>query len=48
VIHGASDRWVTSIFMIAWENLEMPNLLGKDTWETEDAIKKELGYNERG
>ncbi|MDP6825280.1 MAG: aldehyde ferredoxin oxidoreductase N-terminal domain-containing protein, partial [Dehalococcoidales bacterium] len=22
-------------------------LLGKDTWETEDAIKKELGYKER-
>jgi aldehyde:ferredoxin oxidoreductase len=49
VIHGASDRWVYLYIHDSMGELrDARHLLGKDTWETEDAIKKELGYNERG
>jgi len=49
VVHGASDHWVyLYIHEGKGELRDARHLLGKDTWETEDAIKKELGYNERG
>jgi aldehyde:ferredoxin oxidoreductase len=48
VITGASPGWVY-LYMhngIA-EVRDAEHLLGKDTWETEDAIKEELGFKER-
>ena len=48
VVTGASPRWVY-LYMhdgIA-EVRDAAHLLGKDTWETEDAIKEELGLKER-
>lgn len=49
VFQGTSDRWVyLYIHDGKGEIRDAESLLGKDTWETEDAIKKELGYTERG
>jgi len=49
VVHGASDRWVYLYIHDGKAELkDAQHLLGKDTWETEDTIKKELGYKERG
>jgi aldehyde:ferredoxin oxidoreductase len=49
VVQGASDHWVyLYIHDGKGEIRDAQHLLGKDTWETEDAIKKELGATERG
>jgi aldehyde:ferredoxin oxidoreductase len=49
VIYGASDRWVYLYIHDGQAELrDAQHLLGKDTWETEEAIKKELGDDERG
>jgi aldehyde:ferredoxin oxidoreductase len=49
VIQGASDKWVYLYIHDGMAELrEAEQLLGKDTWETEDAIKQELGLSERG
>ena len=49
VIHGASDQWVYLYIHDGKAELkDAQHLLNKDTWETEDAIKKELGYKEKG
>jgi len=48
VVSGAFSRW-TYLYLhdgIA-ELIDAEHLLGKDTWETEDAIKEELGFKER-
>jgi aldehyde:ferredoxin oxidoreductase len=48
VAQGASDHWVYLYIHDGKAELrDARHLLGKDTWETEDAIKKELGYTER-
>jgi aldehyde:ferredoxin oxidoreductase len=48
VVQGASDHWVyLYIHDGIGEIRDAQHLLGKDTWETEDAIKQELGYKER-
>jgi aldehyde:ferredoxin oxidoreductase len=49
VVYGASDRWVYLYIHDGQAELrDAQHLLGKDTWETEESIKRELGYNERG
>ncbi len=49
VIQGASDKWVYLYLHDGIAELkDAAYLLGKDTWETEDAIKAELGMSERG
>ncbi|MFC1951046.1 aldehyde ferredoxin oxidoreductase family protein [Chloroflexota bacterium] len=49
VIQGASDKWVYLYLHDGVAELRNAKpLLGKDTWETEDAIKQELGLSERG
>jgi len=48
VVQGASDRWVYLYIHDGKAELRTAeHLLGKDTWETENAIKKELGYADR-
>ncbi len=48
VVQGASDHWVyLYVHDGEAEVRDARHLLGKDTWETEDAIKKELGFAER-
>ncbi|MFH0846732.1 MAG: aldehyde ferredoxin oxidoreductase C-terminal domain-containing protein [Chloroflexota bacterium] len=48
VVQGASDRWVYLYIHDGKAELkDARHLVGKDTWETEDAIKKDLGYAER-
>ncbi len=48
VIQGGSDHWVyLYIHDGKGELRDARHLLGKDTWETEDAIKKELDYAEK-
>ncbi len=48
VVQGASDHWVYLYIQDGKAELrDARHLLGKDTWETEDAIKKELGFAER-
>ena len=47
VFQGASDNWVyLYIHDGKGELKDARHLIGKDTWETEDAIKKELGFTE--
>jgi aldehyde:ferredoxin oxidoreductase len=49
VIQGASDQWVYLYIHDGKAELrDAQHLLNKDTWETEDIIKKELGYKEKG
>jgi len=49
VVQGASDRWVYLYIHDGKAELrDAQHLLGKDTWDTEDAIKKELSASERG
>ncbi|MFC2039058.1 aldehyde ferredoxin oxidoreductase family protein [Chloroflexota bacterium] len=49
VFQGASDSWVYLYIHDGKAELrDASHLLGKDTWETEDIIKKDLDYNERG
>lgn len=49
MLQGASDSWVYLYVHNGQAELrDATHLLGKDTWQTEDAIKAELGYPERG
>jgi len=49
VFQGASTGWVYLYIHDGKAELkDASHLVGLDTWETEDAIKKELGYTERG
>ncbi len=49
VFHGIAKRWVYLYMHDGTAELrDAEQLLGKDTWETEDAVKAELGYRERG
>ena len=49
VIEGASPKWVyLYIHDGTAELVDAEHLLGKDTWETEDAIKADLELSERG
>ncbi len=49
VISGKARRWLY-LYMHAGqaELRDASSLVGKDTWETEDAVKAELGYTQRG
>src|SRR3972149_351815 len=48
VIQGAAKRW---LYLYVHDDVaelrDARHLLGKNTWETEDAIKQELGVGER-
>lgn len=47
LIEGAASRWVyLYIHDGTAEFRDAKHLLDKDTWETEDAVKKELGYTD--
>jgi len=49
VVQGASPTWKYLYLHEGGAELrDASKLVGKDTWETEDAIKAELGYKERG
>lgn len=49
VVQGASTTWKYLYLHEGGVELrDASKLVGKDTWETEDAIKEELGYKERG
>ncbi len=49
IFEGAAKRWVYLYMHDGKAELkDAQHLLGKNTWETEDAIKAELGYAERG
>jgi aldehyde:ferredoxin oxidoreductase len=48
VFHGTAEHWVYLYIHDGKAELkDAQHLKGKDTWETEDAIKKELGFTER-
>jgi len=48
VFHGAARRWVYLYLHDGKAELrEAAHLIGKDTWQTEDAIKQELGFTEK-
>ena len=48
IFEGVASRWVYLYMHDGKAELrDAQHLLGKDTWETEDAIKNELGYRER-
>ncbi|MBF8267043.1 MAG: hypothetical protein HW388_551 [Dehalococcoidia bacterium] len=49
VVQGAASRWLyLHVHEGGAELLDASALLGKDTWETDDAIKAELGKSEHG
>ena len=49
IFQGAAKRWVYLYMHDGIAELrDAQQLVGKNTWETEDSIKEELGYNERG
>jgi len=49
VVQGASDNWVYLYLHDGVAELrDAGQLLGKDTWETEDAVKAELGLSGHG
>ncbi len=49
IVQGASPTWKYLYLHEGGAELrDASKLVGKDTWETEDAIKEELGYKERG
>ena len=49
VVQGQARRWLyLYIHDDTAELREASHLLGKDTWETDDAIKDELGFKEHG
>ena len=49
VFQGAARRWVYLHLHDGTAELrDAEHLVGKDTWETEDAIKEDLGQTERG
>ncbi|MFC1988283.1 aldehyde ferredoxin oxidoreductase family protein [Chloroflexota bacterium] len=49
IFQGAAKRW---LYLYMHDNKaelrDAKHLVGKDTWETEDTIKEELGYTEKG
>ena len=48
IINGAAQHWLYLYIHNGMAELrDAQYLLGKNTWETEDAIKKELGYSEK-
>lgn len=48
ILQGISDSWVYLYIHDGGAELrDAQYLLGKDSWETEDAIKKELGYSDK-
>jgi len=48
VVRGASSQWKYLYVHDGGAELrDAAHLLGKDTWQTEEAIKEELGYKER-
>ncbi len=49
IFQGIAQRWLY-LYMHGGvaELRDAEHLVGADTWDTEDAIKKELGYSERG
>lgn len=48
IFQGSAKRWVYLYMHDGIAELrDAQYLVGKDTWETEDAIKKELGYTEK-
>ena len=49
IFQGVAQRWLC-LYMHGGvaELRDAEHLVGADTWDTEDAIKKELGYSERG
>ncbi|MFH1382224.1 MAG: aldehyde ferredoxin oxidoreductase C-terminal domain-containing protein [Chloroflexota bacterium] len=49
IFKGKAKRWVYLYMHDGTAELrDAQHLVGKNTWETEDMIKAELGYNERG
>ena len=49
IFQGAAKRWVYLYMHDGKAELrDAQYLLGKNTWQTEDAIKQELGYTEKG
>jgi len=49
IFQGIAKRWVYLYMHDGTAELkDAQHLLGKNTWETEDSIKKELGYKEKG
>ncbi|MFH1382091.1 MAG: aldehyde ferredoxin oxidoreductase C-terminal domain-containing protein [Chloroflexota bacterium] len=49
IFKGKAKRWVYLYMHDGTAELrDAQHLVGKNTWETEDTIKGELGYNERG
>ncbi len=49
IFQGAANHWVYLYMHDGKAELrDARHLLGKNTWETEDAIKAELGYSEKG
>ncbi len=49
VLKGIAKRWVYLYMHDGTAELkDAQHLVGKGTWETEDTIKKELGYTEKG
>ncbi|MFC1987424.1 aldehyde ferredoxin oxidoreductase family protein [Chloroflexota bacterium] len=49
IFQGAAKHWVYLYMHDGTAELrDAQHLVGKNTWDTEDTIKKELGYNEKG
>ena len=49
IFQGIAKRWVYLYMHDGTAELrDAQHLVGKNTWETEDAVKKELGYTEKG
>lgn len=49
IFQGIAKRWVYLYMHDGTAELrDAQYLVGKDTWETENAVKKELGYTEKG
>ncbi|MFC1932103.1 aldehyde ferredoxin oxidoreductase family protein [Chloroflexota bacterium] len=49
IFQGIAKRWVYLYMHDGTAELrDAQHLVGKNTWETEDAVKKELGYTEQG
>ncbi|MFC1976751.1 aldehyde ferredoxin oxidoreductase family protein [Chloroflexota bacterium] len=49
IFQGTAKRWVYLYMHDGTAEIrDAQHLLGKNTWETEDTVKKELGYTEKG
>ncbi len=49
IFQGIAKRWVYLYMHDGTAELrDAQHLVGKNTWDTEDAVKKELGYTEKG